>query len=135
MRLQLTNDLSALATLMEKLDAFVSDEKIGEKAGNQIRLCLDELVTNVVSYGFDDGQEGKIVIEMTRGPNGVSVHLEDNGKPFNPFEEAAEPDLDAGVDDRAIGGLGVFFVTSMAKDFGYTRENGRNIVNLTLDID
>jgi len=134
MRLQLTNDGSALDSIMKMLDEFTAENEISEKAANQLRLCLEELVTNVLSYGYSYDAKSKIMVEVETDPDGVHVRLEDDGKPFNPFEEAAKPNLDASVEDREIGGLGVFFVTSLAREFRYRRENGRNVVDLKLDL-
>ncbi|MBO6519578.1 MAG: ATP-binding protein [Rhodospirillales bacterium] len=133
MIIELTNARSSIDRLMEGLDGFIDENKLADKAGHQLRLCLDELLTNVISYGFDDGAEGRISVELETDDKDVRVVMRDDGKPFNPFEETAAPDLDADVGDRDIGGLGVFFVTSTAREYSYERENDQNIVRLALN--
>ncbi len=132
MIIELTNERSSIDRLMEDLDGFVDEHKLADKAGHQLRLCLDELLSNVISYGFDDGAAGKISVELVADDNDIHVVMRDDGKPFNPFEETAAPDLDADVDDRDFGGLGVFFVTSSAREYSYERENEQNVVRLSL---
>lgn len=133
MIIELTNERSSIDRLMEGLDGYIDEHKLADKAGHQLRLCLDELITNVISYGFDEGAEGKISVELAANDKDISVVMRDDGKPFNPFEANAAPDIDADIDDRLIGGLGVFFVTSTAREYSYERDNKQNITRLSLN--
>ncbi len=132
-QIELATDRSAIDRLMAALDQFSEDTGLPERAENQLRLCLDELVVNAISYGFDDGMNGVILVAVTYQGDSLAVRMEDNGKPFNPFEEAAKPDLKADVEEREIGGLGVLFVTSYAKEYGYERNGEKNVIRLLLD--
>ena len=76
-------------------------------------LVLDELVTNIIKYGFDDAREHQIRVEMEVGVDLLTISVEDDGKPFNPLE-APSPNLDLPIEDWPIGGLGVFIVKSIA---------------------
>ncbi|MCY4149264.1 MAG: ATP-binding protein [Gammaproteobacteria bacterium] len=96
-------------------------------------LVLDELITNTISYGNLDSSEAAIRIELTVENNQLVIVMEDKGVEFNPFEEAIEPDLEADIGDRLIGGLGVYFVKILASDYSYERTGNTNRIRLVLE--
>ncbi len=102
----------------------------------KLSMAVEELLTNVVTHGT--AQAGGRVVRMgatvQRTDDSVVVELNDDAPAFNPFTEAAEADLDASVDDRPIGGLGVHLVRTMVDEVRYNRQDGRNVVTLTMRI-
>ncbi|MFC5468671.1 ATP-binding protein [Cohnella suwonensis] len=127
---QLANRLDEL----ERLHAFF--DEIGVRSGWPDRLKWDltlsceELVTNTISYGYPDSEAGSRFIRLTvrAREQTVEVCLEDEGVPFNPLE-TADPDVGLGIDEREIGGLGIFFVKRMMNEATYERtESGNRIV-------
>ncbi len=93
-------------------------------------LGLEEVTTNVVRHGGIEPGGSEIEIDVTSSDEEVRVDVRDGGKAFDPFREAAEPDLDAGVQERRIGGLGVHFVKALMDEASYSRERGRNHVTM-----
>ena len=92
-------------------------------------LIIEELLLNVVSYAkFESDPD--IRLSLASDDDGAVLVLSDNGTEFDPFQSVAEPDLDAPVSERAVGGLGVYFVEQIADDVEYNRENGRNKVTI-----
>ncbi|WDP87732.1 MAG: ATP-binding protein [Desulfobacter sp.] len=63
--------------------------------------------------------------------NGFEIEIRDNGKKFNPLE-MADPDVDAPLDERDPGGLGIFFVKQLSADVIYLREDNNNVLRLVL---
>lgn len=102
----------------------------------KLSMAVEELLTNVVTHGAAQAV-GRVVhmgaMVQTTGDS-VVVELNDDAPAFNPFTDAAKADLDASVDDRPIGGLGVHLVRSMVDEVRYDRHDGRNIVTLTMKI-
>ncbi|MXW41918.1 MAG: ATP-binding protein [Acidimicrobiia bacterium] len=88
-------------------------------------LILEELVLNTLTYGSVGGLTG-IDIELQFQDNKLSVQIIDDGAEFNPLVDAPIPDTNLPLQDRAIGGLGVFLVKTMSQDLAYKRENNRN---------
>ncbi|HRQ57160.1 MAG TPA: ATP-binding protein [Azoarcus taiwanensis] len=121
--LRLPACLEALSDLATKVDAFLADRPV---EAYKVNLCLDELLTNTISHGFRDEPGNEVVLRLVRDEKGVEVFIEDDAPPFDPFAEAPLPDLDADVETRALGGLGVHFVRSLMDAFRYRREAGRN---------
>ena len=89
----------------------------------KVNLVLDELSVNVVNYG---GGASEIEVSLSADANEVRVEIADDGTPFDPLNEAPEPDIDAPLEERPIGGLGVFLVREMMDELHYSRENGKN---------
>lgn len=129
MQFALSNDLSELNQLAQKLEAFGQQESLTAEIVQQLNLALDELVTNTINYGYAEEGTGTIEVKIERNGSSIEVTLADTGRPFNPFS-ADEPDTDADIDDRPIGGLGVFLVRSIIDDCRYAHEAGRNVVRL-----
>lgn len=125
---------------LEELNHIESElEKLAESEGwdaglvYQIHLVLEELAVNTANYGYPDGvgaEGGVIDIRISSDQGSLTIQYSDNGTAFNPFEEAPSPDIDASVEERRIGGLGVHFVRSMMDEVGYRREGDRNHITL-----
>ncbi|MBF0393036.1 MAG: ATP-binding protein [Alphaproteobacteria bacterium] len=128
--LGLNNDLAEIHRLAERVEGFCEEAGLPMKTVFNLNLALDELLTNTMSYG---GAK-TVLVRIGLAPGRLSVVLEDDGIPFDPFHEAAEPDLDLGIDERPIGGLGVHFVKKMMSTTAYARQGEHNIVTLTMDL-
>lgn len=89
----------------------------------KVNLVLEELGVNVVNYS---GDASEIAISLASDEHAVSVEIVDDGPPFNPLADAVEPDLDAPLEDRPIGGLGIHLVREMMDELHYSREEGKN---------
>ena len=89
----------------------------------KVNLVLDELWVNVVNYS---GATGDVEISLDTDAEEVRLEIADDGRPFDPLTETVEPDIDAPLEDRPIGGLGIFLVREMMDDLRYKRENGKN---------
>ncbi len=95
----------------------------------QVDLVLEELVLNVVNHGSRGG-EGEINIELVSDPEAVVIQIIDDGRPFDPLTDAPEPDTESGIEDRAVGGLGIHLVRTMMDDVTYRREENKNYMRL-----
>lgn len=130
----LTNNLSELETLAVTLDEFCTANSIPKEIFYEINLCLDELVTNIISYGYDDDIEHDILLKLEYDSGILKVELADDGKEFNPLN-SAEPDINLEIENKPIGGLGIFFVKNKIDDIKYTRKNNQNILILKKKLD
>jgi anti-sigma regulatory factor (Ser/Thr protein kinase) len=94
-----------------------------------INLSLDEVVTNVISYAFTDVQDHAIEVRLRLDAGEIQVDVVDDGRPFDPRDVPA-PDLDAPLEERGIGGLGLHIVRKMMDGLSYRREGSRNVLTL-----
>lgn len=95
----------------------------------KVNLALEELVINIMDYGFDGGDH-EIDITLISEDHRLTIEIADSGKAFDPLTEAPVPDVDAPMDERPIGGLGVYLVRNMMDDMQYRREGDRNYITL-----
>lgn len=121
----LNGRLDEIANLASSLNCFCVDANISDLVKNQINLVLEELYANTVNYGFVSISNGKVIINLLALNNQLEIRYQDNGVAFNPLE-MADPDLTMSLDDRPIGGLGVFFVKAMTDNVTYSREGDWN---------
>ena len=95
----------------------------------RVQLAIEEVVLNVMDYGYDDGiHEFEVII--TSDSDSLTIEVVDGGRPFDPLTDATIPDLDASVEDRKVGGLGIHLVRTMMDRVDYRREQGRNHLTL-----
>lgn len=127
LRLSIGNDLHELERLRCEVEAFLERGGVSGRTAYHIQLALDELVTNVISYASPPDRPCGIELVLERGPDAVDMTLEDDGDPFNPLQ-APEPDVNAPLEARPIGGLGIHFVRKTMDQLSYERKNGRNIL-------
>ncbi len=112
---------------LERIAAIVED--LGEQDDwppdliFKVNLVLDELSVNIVNYG---GEASEIEVSLDADADEVRVEISDDGRPFDPLNDAMEPDLEASLEDRPIGGLGIHLVREMMDELHYSREDGKN---------
>ena len=129
--LTLKNDLGELERAGSSLDAFGQRHAIPAAALFDLHLALDEILTNVISYGYDDHALHEIVVRLSvspgRAPLHVEIAVEDDGRPFNPLD-AAPPNVQASIEERPVGGLGIYLVRRVMDDLEYRRQQGKNVL-------
>jgi anti-sigma regulatory factor (Ser/Thr protein kinase) len=86
---------------------------------------LEEIVTNVICHGCCDGSHASIEVELALQPDELVMTVEDSATPFDPLQAPA-PDLEAALEDRPIGGLGVHLVRKLMDRVTYERRDGKN---------
>ena len=95
----------------------------------KVNLALEELVINIMDYGFADGDH-EIDITLISEDHRLIIEIADSGKAFDPLQDAPVPDVNAPAEERPIGGLGIYLVRNMMDDMQYRREGDRNYLTL-----
>jgi len=127
--LSLSNDLTEIPRVIVAFESFCSRHGIAEAAVQGVNVALDEILTNVVSYAFQDGAAHEICVELDAHEQRLVINVKDDGRPFDPLKTAT-PDLSGKIEDRAVGGLGIHFVRSIMDDVRYRRVDGWNVISL-----
>lgn len=130
LHLTIRTDLAEIGRIAAQVEAFCKERGLGADVAHAVNLSLDELLTNTISYGYDDAAGHVIDVELAAGNDRLTVLVRDDGRAFDPTQ-AAEPDLDADIDDRMLGGLGIHFVRSVMDEVRYRRSGGYNLLTLT----
>ncbi|MCU0559298.1 MAG: ATP-binding protein [Desulfobacterales bacterium] len=130
----LRSDISELQTLGRRLESIGVDLKLSKRCLFELNLALDELFTNIISYGYGDGHEHRIEVTLQADERMLNVTIEDDGVAFNPVERQA-PCLPHSVDDCRVGGLGIHLIRNLMDEVCYRREGQKNILTLKKKIE
>ena len=104
------------------------------KTRTQIDVAIDELFSNIANYAYTPGSGSATVrVEFEKDPLCVAITFLDQGKPYDPLQKE-DPDVTLAVEDRPIGGLGVFIVKKTMDDISYERRDGQNILTIKKNI-
>ena len=123
------NQLSEIERLGQLVTEFAERHQWSPRILFEMNVALEELLTNVISYAYDDNQEHEITLRLSFVDGELTAELADDGRPFNPLE-AADPDLSIPLEERPIGGLGIFLVRKFTTDLAYQRRDGKNFLTL-----
>ena len=112
---------------VELFEQFALEHELPMGLTFKFQLALDELLTNVVSYAFEnDADTPVITLALRLTDDRLEARLEDNGRPFNPLRDAPAPDLDLSAEDRRVGGLGIHLTKAFVHALNYERVDGWN---------
>lgn len=98
----------------------------------QISMCFEEVFVNIASYAYDD-DNGTVRCLVNSDGKSITLQLCDRGKPFDPTAKE-DPDVTLQMEDRTIGGLGIFLTKQMMDVVSYERKNGENILSIQKNI-
>ena len=130
---KLKNKLSELDTLCQRLEGFGESIGLSPKFIFETNLALDELFTNIISYGYSDKKVHFITVKISLEDNILIFSIEDDGAPFNPTE-VEEPDLGCTIEECKIGGLGIHLAKNLMDEVCYQRCKDKNVLTLKKDI-
>jgi len=128
--LELLADMAGLEKADKALDELALAVQLPEETLFQVRLVLEEVLMNVISYGAGDGAVPHVQLNMAQKDGTLSMEIADNGIAFDPLQLPA-PDLHAEIDDRPIGGLGIFLVRELMDSVTYRRDGDWNRLMVT----
>ena len=127
--LKVKSDRECLDGITSAVEAFSDDEDWSTDLLFRINLVIEELVLNIIDYGYDDNDH-EIELNFNSDANSVTVDITDEGRAFDPLNDAPEPDVNSPLEDRHVGGLGVYLARTMMDELTYRRENSRNHLTL-----
>ena len=127
--------IEKLPEIMEFVDSLLEKNGATTAAKSQIDVAVDEIFSNIAFYGYSKDRQGKakISVIMSKDNTEMTLIFEDKGKPFNPLEKA-DPDTSLSLEEKSIGGLGIFIVKKTMDKVDYVNENGHNILTIVKKI-
>ncbi len=126
--LQFKTELAEVERANEILHGFWTEHHLPEDQEFPVALSLEEVLSNVIRHGSAPGEDAQIKIRFSfraEHPGGIEIEVSDQAQPFDPLS-LPEPDITAPLEERPIGGLGVFLVRKMMDDVSYHHADGRN---------
>ena len=128
---QIPNRIEALADVAKEVFTWLADVPLSSRAKYSAGLAIEEVVTNIIKYGYDDDREHLVGIRVTVSRDHLSLIFEDDGHPFDPTQRPP-PDIEKIVESQKAGGLGIELVRRMCDKMTYERQGSLN--RLTLHI-
>ena len=132
-RITIDNDVKQISRLEGFVNGIASRHGLSATDASAINLALEEAVTNVVLYAYPKGQRGRIDLDSTFVDGHLEFALSDSGVEFDPTK-APDINVDASVEERPIGGLGIHLVRTIMDSVRYERKGGKNILRMTKNI-
>jgi anti-sigma regulatory factor (Ser/Thr protein kinase) len=131
-QIEVPGEWDSIATLMAFTDSVESRLPLSADQAYLMRLVIEEIATNIVKYGYTEVTRDVIQLTCVSDGDLLSITIRDRGLPFDP-REYPEPDLSGDVvSDRAIGGLGLFFVRELADQLEYRHDPASGWNELTV---
>jgi serine/threonine-protein kinase RsbW len=131
MRFTVENNCEQVPDVLARIEAYLEEQTVPPDIVMTASLCLEELLTNTVSYAYPDGGSHEILVDITADDEALSIEIIDDGVAFDPLHDAAEPDIDAPVETRRVGGLGIHLVKNLMDEVTYRRFDDRNHLSLS----
>lgn len=126
-RLTVPGTLDSLADIGAYVGQAAASAGLDKRAAYKLRLAVDEIATNIVVHGYDEaGVQGTIDVWAEVESQDLRLIMEDHAAPFDPREAAPPVGMDLPLDQRPIGGLGVYLALNGVDELQYQRIDDRN---------
>lgn len=122
------NSREELQDLCEALEDLVQKWNLSKRCGFSLLLTIDEWFNNLIMHTIPSAA---VQVDVELGDDEIIVTVVDDCPPFDPLQ-LETPDTGAPLEDREIGGLGVFLIRKRSKRFEYERRDNKNILKITL---
>jgi len=129
MKIRIKNEKSELVKILKINESFGQKCGFPKKLIDTFNLCFDELINNIINYGYNDNLLHEINVKFSFKNEFIIIIIEDDAMQFNPWN-VIKPDITLSANDRNIGGLGVHLVKSFMDKVDYKFKNGKNIITL-----
>ena len=126
------NNLSEVRQLSKWAGLFCDANGL-QALEHRLTLVLEELLTNVIAYGYDDDEKHEINVQIKLENSILTAVFEDDGRPFDPYE-AQKPVMTGPLETRTLGGLGIHLILTIMDNVDYARIGNRNRTTMTMDI-
>lgn len=130
----LPGTLDALEPLGDFVRAAAAEAGFASTVAGRLHLAVDEVATNTITHAYEErGVKGELYLTAETDASALRIHLEDTGVPYDPTTKEDPEDLDKPLEERGIGGLGIFLAKRSVDAFLYERRGDRNRVTFVLN--
>ena len=123
-----------VAVVTDFVNGILEENGCSMKVQMEIDIVIDEIFGNIAYYAYALGSgEATIQVEIEESPKKLELIFIDRGIPYNPLENK-DPDITLDIEERKIGGLGIYLVKKMMDEVSYEYADGQNILKLKKDL-
>ena len=128
--IELGSEGEKLEEVINFLQEFWRAEGLPEETAYPFTLSLEELFVNVSMHGTTDAAHPpRVKVSLRRDGDQVELIFSDQGTPFDPLS-LPPPNLSDDIDERQVGGLGIFLIKEMMDEVEYRHEDGWNCMRI-----
>lgn len=131
--MSIANTIDDMSRLCAEFHDFLLGMKLPSSKIYVLDLALEEMITNIIKYSYDDHRDHGIKVEMEVTDKLVYLLIEDDGHEFDPLAQST-PNLDVDIAEREIGGVGIFLTLNMVNEINYSRINNKNRLRITVNL-
>lgn len=125
-KLTVAADLANLDEVGQFVQNAAKHANLNSKNTYRLRLAVDEIVTNIITHGYaENGKHGAVDLQAELNSNALTIIVEDSAIPYDP-RQAPQPDVTLPLEQRNIGGLGVYLTIRSLDEFRYEFKDNRN---------
>jgi serine/threonine-protein kinase RsbW len=122
------SDIKEIPVVSARLEGAMNAYGFSAEEVLDTQLAVEEVITNIILHGYEKSG-GEIHLTCRFTDNRIRIQVADSAPQFDPLS-IPDPDLEGDMDDRKIGGLGIFLLRQVMDDISYRYENGKNILTL-----
>ena len=131
--LLMRNNLMELAALIDKASAFLQSQSLPGPAFYKANLVLEEVLTNIVKYAFEDASEHEIGVVLAVNDADLMIRFVDDGRDFDPLA-VPPPAMKESLEESSEGGLGVYLVRKSVNSMEYSRDQSKNVLTTRISL-
>lgn len=121
-------NLDEIPKISEDIEEILSSQHFSADEMLDVQLAVEEVIANVINHGYA-GKTGSVGIRCDASPEKITIEISDSARAFNPLT-VPEPDVSKDIEDRRIGGLGIFLVRRVMDSVTYQYRNHKNVLTL-----
>jgi anti-sigma regulatory factor (Ser/Thr protein kinase) len=125
------NNANDLIKSSKEVNKFLESQLVSSKIVYKVNLVLEEILTNIIKYAFDDEGEHDIRVLLVLEDTGLIIEFVDDGQEFNPLS-VPPPRMKESILESTEGGLGLHLVRQAVESIEYHRDKGRNVLKMTI---
>lgn len=111
---------------------FARDAGFPAKRVQEVELAVEEALVNIINYAYPERENGDVEVKCgLENQDRFLIEIRDKGIPFD-VESHSDPDLNANISERKVGGLGIYLIRKMADEVRYRREGEENVLSLVI---
>jgi anti-sigma regulatory factor (Ser/Thr protein kinase) len=128
LNIKISNSLKELVPMYDLIKDFCIGNHFPESIRYDVNLIIEELITNTISYGYNDDKVHEIYIDLILRDDSLYVDIINDADTFNPLDHP-DPDFTLPANQRKPGGLGIYFAKVLADEISYNRKENKNYLS------